>query len=176
MLLAVPAVAEEISINFAPAQTQITWTVGSALHLVHGTFKLKSGQLKFDTATGKASGQIVVDTPSGDSESGARDKRMHKEVLESGKYPEASFTPDKVTGQLAPSGQSKLEFHGNFRLHGADHEMTLAATVDRNGNDLAAGIDFQIPYVKWGIKDPSVVFLKVEKVVDMHVKTTVRVP
>ncbi len=176
ILFAAPAIAQEISVEMAPATTQINWTVNSALHLVHGTFKLKSGQLKFDPATGAASGKIVVDVPSGESESGARDKRMHKEVLESAKFPEATFTPDKVIGTLSASGPSKMEFHGSFRVHGADHEMTLPTVVERKGNELVAAIDFKIPYVQWGMKDPSVVFLKVDKVMDMHVKTTVRVP
>ena len=156
----------------SPATTRINWTVNSALHLVHGTFKLKSGWLKFDAAAGTASGKIVVDVPSGDSESSARDKRMHKEVLESAKFPEATFTPDKVSGTFADSGSSKLEFHGVLRIHGADHEMTLPAVVERKGNELSAGIDFRIPYVQWGMKDPSVVFLKVDKVMDVHVKCT----
>ena len=173
---ATPVQAQETTVDLAPAQTEVSWTVGSALHLVHGTFKLKSGQLRFDTGSGKASGQIVVDVPSGESGSEARDKRMHKEVLESAKYPEAVFVADKVSGQLAPTGQSKLEFHGTFKIHGADHEMTLPATIDRNGNELKANIECPIPYVKWGMKDPSVVFLKVEKVVNMHIKTTVRLP
>ena len=176
ILFAVPAIAQEISVEMAPATTQISWTVNSALHLVHGTFKLKSGQLKFDPTTGAASGKIVVDVPSGESESGARDKRMHKEVLESAKFPEAIFTPDKVSGTLLTSGPSKMEFHGIFRVHGADHDMTLPTIVERKGSELAAAIDFKIPYVQWGMKDPSVVFLKVDKVMDMHVKTTVRVP
>jgi len=175
-ILTVPALAEEISVTLLPAQTQVTWTVASALHTVHGTFQFKSGQLHFDTATGKASGQLVVDVPSGESGSEARDKRMHKEVLESAKYPEAVFTADKVSGQLAPAGPSKVEFHGTFKIHGAEHELTLPASIDRNGNELKASIEFSIPYVKWGMKDPSVVFLKVEKTVDMHVKTTVKLP
>ena len=58
-------------------------------------FKLKHGALQLDPA-GKISGEIVVDATSGDSGSGMRDRKMHKEVLESERYPEISFRPDRV--------------------------------------------------------------------------------
>jgi len=175
MVVGVPLLAGEIALELAPAQTQVGWTLGDVLHTVHGTFRLKHGELHFDTATGEASGQFVVDVTSGDSGSGARDHRMHKEILESQKYPEATFTADHMQGSLAAAGPSHLEFHGVFRMHGAEHEMTLPAVVERNGEDLSASIDFTIPYVKWGMKNPSNFLLKVNDHVEIHVKTKAHV-
>jgi polyisoprenoid-binding protein YceI len=60
-----------------------------------------------------------------DQGNGSRDKRMHKEILESQKYPEAVFTPDQVRGQIEPEGTSEIDVHGNFRIHGADHEIIV---------------------------------------------------
>lgn len=73
-----PAPAQEAVLELNPAQTQVSFTLGNVLHTVHGTFKLKQGTVKFDPATGHASGLVVVDATSGDSGSHARDHKMHK--------------------------------------------------------------------------------------------------
>jgi polyisoprenoid-binding protein YceI len=172
-LSGLPLAAQEMVAALNPGQTQINFTVGSVLHTVHGTFKLKRGELRFDPATGAASGQIVVDVASGESGNGSRDRRMHKEILESQKYPEAVFTAGRVQGRLAPSGESRLELLGTFRIHGEDHEMTASAVVIRNGDDLTATVRFVVPYLKWGMKNPSTFILRVEDHVDVDVKAAV---
>ena len=88
------------------------------LHTVHGTFRLKQGSLRFDPASGRLTGEIVVDTKSGDSGSGMRDRKMHREVLESDRYPEITFRPDHVDGTLLPQGKSSVRVHGIFNMHG----------------------------------------------------------
>src|ERR1700722_17849561 len=120
-----PLAAAQNAIELDPARTTVNFTVDSVLHTVHGSFKLKRGSLKFDSTTRSASGAIVVDVTTGESGNGSRDKRMQKEILESPRFPEAVFTPDHISGTLASSGQSQLDLHGTFQLHGASHEMTL---------------------------------------------------
>ena len=75
LLACLPLAAEEIAIDLNPSRTSLTFTLGDVLHTVHGAFKLKRGNLRFDTGTGKASGEIVVDVASGDSGNNARDRR-----------------------------------------------------------------------------------------------------
>ena len=169
-LISVPLAATEVTVGLSPSETEVGWTLGDVLHTVHGTFRLKSGELRFDPETGRASGQFVVDVASGESGSAARDKRMHREILESAKYPEAIFTADHEQGSLAPTGQSHLTFHGTFRIHGQDHEITLPAVVERSGDDVTAAIQFVIPYVRWGMKNPSNFLLKVNDHVEVDVK------
>jgi polyisoprenoid-binding protein YceI len=101
--------AGESTVELDPGRTSIGFTLDSVLHTVHGSFKLKRGSVKFDTGTGKASGEMLIDVTSGESGNGSRGKRMHKEILESARLPEAVFTPDHVSGDLAPSGS----FHRN---------------------------------------------------------------
>jgi polyisoprenoid-binding protein YceI len=153
-----------------PAKTEIAFMVDSTLHTVHGTFKLKRGGIRLDPETGKASGEIVIDVPSGDSGGGMRDKRMQKDVLESAKYPEAVFTPDRVDGHLAPQGPSEVDAHGRINIHGADHELTLHFTVTREGGQYTASTHFSIPYVQWGMKNPGNFVLKVGDKVEVEVK------
>jgi polyisoprenoid-binding protein YceI len=156
-----------------PAKTEIKFTLHDVLHTVHGTFKLKRGAIHFDPVTGKAGGEIVIDVASGDSGNGSRDKRMHKEILESKRYPEAVFIPDSVKGRFETEGQSQLDLHGVFKFHGADHELTLQLLVDaRGGGQYIATTHFTIPYVEWGLKDPSNFLLKVDKKVELEVQAT----
>lgn len=174
-VLALPLLAQEQVIELEPANTEIHWTVGSTLHTVHGSFKLKSGELRLDPSTGKARGKIVVDVASGESGGDARDRRMHKEILESGKYPEAVFTPDRFEGKLPAEGSARLSVHGMFQIHGADHELTLEIEATRKGDQYAATTRFVVPYIKWGMKNPSNFLLKVEDKVQLEIKTTARV-
>jgi polyisoprenoid-binding protein YceI len=70
-------------VNLDPAQMKIDFTLGDALHTVRGAYKLKRGQIRFDPITGKANGAVIVDATSGESGNKSRDKKMHKEDLES---------------------------------------------------------------------------------------------
>jgi len=169
-----PLVAAENTIALDPARTTITFTLGDVLHTVHGTFKLKRGAVKFDSGTGSASGEIVVDVASGNSGGGGRDKRMHKEILESARYPEAVFTPDRVSGELAPSGESQLDLHGSFQIHGAAHEITLHFRAEVKNGEVDASTGFVIPYVQWGMKNPSNFLLRVSDKVELNVQTAGR--
>ena len=162
---------EATTFDLDPAKTQIDFTLHDPLHTVHGSFDLKRGNMKLDPETGKASGEMVIDVPSGISGNGSRDKRMHKEILESQKYPEAVFTPDGVLGKIEPQGTSEIDVHGNFRIHGADHEIVIHFQVQANGSQFTATGHFLIPYVKWGMKNPSNFLLKVDDKVEMDVRT-----
>jgi polyisoprenoid-binding protein YceI len=165
--------AEE-TVVFDPARSTVEFTLGDVLHTVHGSFKLKSGAVSFDPVVGKASGALIVDATSGDSGSGARDRRMHKNILESGRYPEIVFTPDRIQGKVMLDGASQIQVHGLFRIHGGQHEMTLPFQVQAEAGQVTATTRFPIPYVKWGMKNPSTFLLKVSDTVDIGIRAVGR--
>jgi polyisoprenoid-binding protein YceI len=167
--LAVPVVAQEGVLELDPAQTQVNFSLGDILHTVHGAFKLKRGTVKFDPSTGHASGLVVVDATSGDSGSHARYHKMHKDILESAQYPEITFTPERVQGAVSPQGDSQVQVSGIFNIHGAGHPLTLIVQVHRAGGQLTADTRFAVPYVSWGLKNPSTFFLRVNNTVDISV-------
>jgi polyisoprenoid-binding protein YceI len=171
LAVAAPLVASQYALTLNPESTKIHWTLSDVLHTVHGTFKLKSGEIDFDPKTGAASGQIVVDVVSGESGSEARDHRMHANVLESAKYPEAVFAPDRLEGKLALPGTSDLKLHGTFRIHGEAHEMRMDVQAKVGDDRLSGTVRFDIPYVEWGMKDPSTFLLKVSKTVQMTIES-----
>jgi len=161
---------QETVVHLDPEQTKVEFSVGSTLHTVHGTFKLKSGEVRFDQASGKASGAIVVAATSGDTANDGRDKKMHGKVLESEKFPEIVFTPNQVHGKIAPRGTSEVKVAGVFRLHGQDHDLTMTVAVEqRGGNQVQATTHFGVPYIKWGLRSPNTFLLKVDDTVEVEI-------
>ncbi len=152
-----------------PAHTEIHWKL-SGLHTTHGTFKLKSGELFFNPATGLAEGEILVDATTGESGNAARDKRMQNEVLESNRYPAIFFHPTHIKGAFkAGEGSQDLVGEGTFNIHGADHPLELPLKVQIAAGVVTATTQFTVPYVDWGMKNPSRFLLKVGKQVEIDV-------
>jgi polyisoprenoid-binding protein YceI len=176
-LLALPSslAAQARMVAIDPAKTTVQFTLGDILHTVHGRFRLKQGSIVFDPSTGKASGTVVVDANSGDSGSSKRDKRMKRDILEADKYPDISFSPTEIVeGKVAPEGDSQVQLKGIFRLHGADHEIVIPVPVAIRGDQLTARMHFVIPYVAWGLKNPSTLFLRVSDKVNIDITATGR--
>jgi polyisoprenoid-binding protein YceI len=142
------------------------------LHTVHGSFQFTRGDLRFDPATNKLSGEIVADAKSGETSNGMRDRKMHKEILESERYPEIAFAPDHVEGNVALQGSSSVRIHGNFSIHGAEHEVTVPAEINVSPDRWTATLHFSVPYVSWGMKNPSTLFLRVSESVEVEVMTS----
>ncbi len=163
------AAAQQVTIQVDPAATHVEFTLGDTLHTVHGTFHLKAGSISFDQATGKASGTLVVDAASGESGNHARDQKMSKDILEAQKFPELTFTAHEVIGKLAESGPSHLEIRGVFRIHGQDHALILMVDAQSKSGVADATTKFEVPYVAWGMKNPSVLFLKVSDKVEISI-------
>jgi polyisoprenoid-binding protein YceI len=172
ILFAQAALAQETGVRFEPAQTKVTFTLEDPLHTVHGKFTLKQGEVHFDRESGVASGELIIDAKSGDSGSAGRDKKMHKEVIESDRFPEITFIPEKIIGSVPAQGAAQVQVAGIFRIHGANHPLTLAVPLQISGNNLKATTSFEVPYVEWGMKDPSVFMLRVKKSVRIEIEAT----
>lgn len=163
------ASAGTVKVTLDPAQTKILWTLPAVMHVAHGTFDLTSGNIVFNPQSGVASGMFVVNENTGQSGDKTRDGRMKKSVLQTAEYPTATFQPRHVTGAYQASGVSKLVVDGIFRIYGADHPLQLNFDVDTAGNAVTAATKFDVPYVAWGMHDPSTLFLRVDKSVQMEI-------
>ena len=165
-----PTATQEIALSLDPAQTKLHFNVDSTLHMVHGTFAVKSGSLQFDPQTGKASGSIVVNTVSGDTGNNSRDQRMHKEILETWKFAEATFRPSQIDGQVSLTAPCDFKVKGVITLHGTDHELVAEVHSEFTGDHWKGTAKFDVPYIQWGIKDPSNFLLKVKPVVNVELE------
>jgi polyisoprenoid-binding protein YceI len=162
------------TVSFAPAAhgdrlvldragSAVTFTLDATGHTVRGTLVLKDGSVEFDAAGGPASGRVVIDATSAATGSSGRDKTMHKEVLESEKYPEFVFLPERLDGAVAREGQSQAVLVGRLEIHGVVKPVSLPASITVTGDQVAATASLTIPFVAWGMHDPSVLFLRVAK-------------
>src|SRR5271154_3809760 len=159
------------ALELDPSKTLVEFRLPGSLHTTHGTFKLERGTIIADPATGKAGGSIVVDARSGDTGIGARDNEMRESVLEAQRYPEITFDPQHFTYELKGGGQFQATMQGVLTLHGGRHDVALTAQGQLVGDNLTATAHFSVPYVEWGMKDPSVLFLTVAKKVDIDIAT-----
>jgi len=162
--------AEEQLFSLDPATTAVHFKVTATGHDVEGTFHVTSGAVRFDPATGVASGEIRVDALSAETGNGSRDKTLRGDVLEAVRFPLVLFTAERIVGALPASGEGQVELRGLVSLHGASHPLTLPAKVQVEGDRLKLSAEFAVPYVEWGLHNPSILFLKVADVVQVHVE------
>lgn len=153
--------AQQTTLQLDPAKTTVKFTLDAALHTVHGTFHARPSTLQFDPSSGQVSGEILVDAKSGETGNGMRDRKMHKEILESDTYPEISFHPIRIEGAVSSSEKSSVKVHGTFRIHGVDREIEVPGQAEIFPDHWIADMHFTLPYQKWGMKNPSTLFLKV---------------
>ena len=166
------APATPIAITLDPSTTSIRWTLNTTLHTVDGTFKLKNGVFKIDPATGSVNGEIVVDAASGESGDSGRDKRMQSAVLESAQYPTITFRPTHIDGKIDLAAAGSVVVDGILNLHGQDHPMKITVNLHPQGDDVALATHFTVPFVAWGLKDPSTFVFRTDKQVTLDVEAT----
>jgi polyisoprenoid-binding protein YceI len=83
------------------------------------------------------------------------------------RFAEVIFVPKSYQGTIAASGDSNVQVTGVFTLHGTPHDLTIPMQIHIDGATLTAKTHFTVPYVRWGLKDPSIFILKVAKEVDI---------
>ena len=152
-----------------PARSEVHFTLSDVLHTVHGTFHVQQGKIAFNRVSGEASGSVVVDALSGQSGNSARDRRMTNEELKAQSYKNVTFAPTHFTGEFHSEGDSSLQIHGVLTLLGTEHEIDVPMKVQINGNQVHASGGFAVPYVQWGLKDPSTLMLRVSKEVQIDI-------
>ena len=167
--LAGPSAAEQVIVNLDPARTTIAFELGATLHSVHGTFRLERGEVLYDPATGDAQGELVVSAASGESGNEKRDRDMHRKVLVSDRHPTIVLRPARIRGELAEGGTSTLTVDGRMVLQGDDHPVEIPVDVTVDGPAVRVTATFDVPYVAWGLKDPSKLVLRVAKTVTVSV-------
>ena len=145
-----------------PDTSQVKITLKTTHELVNGTFHLQSGTIEFDRNTSTMTGTIVVAAGSGKTGNDMRDRRMDKEILKVNQYAWITFAPRTYSGTIAPSGDSSIQVSGTFTLLGSTHDLTIPVQIHIDGSMTTARSQFVIPYVQWGVKNPSFLFWKAD--------------
>jgi hypothetical protein len=63
---------------------------------------------------------------------------------------------------------------GIFHIRGADHPLQMQINIHPEGNAIILKTEFAVPYVDWGMEDPSILFFRVDTTVNIEVEATVR--
>jgi polyisoprenoid-binding protein YceI len=184
LALAIAAVAASSAFGAEPAQdvieldsarTVIAFRLEGNLHTTHGNFRLKTGRITLDPATGAAGGAIIVDSASATTKNSMRDAEMHDGVLESGTYPEITFVPQTIHATRIAAGGMRGTVDGTITIHGEPHPITLDVSGGVTGNMLTCESNFVIPYAAWGMKNPSWLMFQVAGEVNVEFSTVARI-
>jgi hypothetical protein len=162
VLLAPAALPQHLTFVVNPDSSQVKMTLNTTHELVNGDFHLQSGSIGFDRGTPKLSGSIVVLAGSGKTGNDSRDKKMYNNILEVSQHATVSFEPKTYTGVIAPSGDSTIQVTGLFTLLGTPHEITVPILVHLEVANATAKAHFVVPYVQWGLKNPSFLIWKAD--------------
>jgi polyisoprenoid-binding protein YceI len=161
-------------VTIDPNRTTVHFTLGAFLHTVHGTMPLAAtpgaNSMEFDPRSGAASGLIAINAAAAATGNGDRDRNMREHVLETDRYPTITFAPDRLKPLPLPAGDSDVTLHGTVTLLGAGHVLAIPAHVHSAGGQFTLTANFSIPYVAWGLHNPSTLLLRVGDTVKVAIK------
>ena len=174
VILAPAALAQHQTFAVNPDASEVKMILKTTHELVNGAFQIQSGSVEFDRSTPKMSGSVVVLAGSGKTGNGSRDKKMNKEILHVEQHATVSFEPKSYAGVIAPSGDSTIQVTGIFTLLATPHEITIPMLVQLEDTTATAKAQFAVPYIQWGLKDPSFLFWKADHDVAIELLLTGR--
>jgi len=168
ILAATAASAEEWLVAVDPQRTSVSFNLRATMHTVHGT-AAASGSLRLNTEGGLMAGEVAVDATTTETGNTKRDKRMHARVLRTADNPWIVLRARRLEGDLALEGTSEVTLRSEIEILGQPHEIAIPLHVEINGGNFTAHAKFEIPYVEWGLDDPSTFVLRVAKKVQVTV-------
>ena len=175
LLLPAALGAEPRSFVIDPARTTLVAHFGATLQRVEARLGSAEGSLHFDDHGGTASGDIVLDLTGAETGVGRRDRKMHEKILETPRYPRAVLHLDRLDlpVPLHP-GANRLQLHGALDFHGQTRPLAIPLVAEVAGDAVTATGKLVVPYVEWGLRDPSYVLLRVAKSVTVDIQAAGR--
>lgn len=170
LALAAPLTAGELQIELDPELTSISFRLQATLHSVHGSAALTAGSIRLNSESGNMTGAVTVDATTAETGNKKRDKKMHGKVLLTADHQEIVLRTDRLEGELAQQGASDVTLHGAIEILGQSHEISVPLHIEIDSGHFTANLEFQVPYVNWGLEDPSTFVLRVAKDVQVTVE------
>ena len=162
VILAPAAFAQHQTFAVNPDASEIKMKLNTTHEVVTGIFHVQSGLINFDRTASHISGIVIVAAGSGKTGNDSRDKKMNKDILKVDQFATVSFTPKTYNGMIAASGDSTIQVSGVFTLLGTPHDLTIPMQIHADGMKTTAKAQFVVPYVQWGLKNPSFLIWKAE--------------
>ena len=151
---------ETFAVN--PDASDVKMKLNTTHEVVNGTFHVQSGSINFDRTASHISGIVIVAAGSGKTGNDSRDKKMNKDILKVDQFAIVSFAPNTYNGTIAASGDSTIQVSGVFTLLGTAHDLTVPMQIHIDGSKATAKGQFIVPYVRWGLKNPSFLIWKAD--------------
>jgi hypothetical protein len=145
-----------------PDASDVKMKLNTTHEAVNGIFHVQSGSINFDRSASRISGTVIVAAGSGKTGNDSRDKKMNKDILKTDQFATVSFAPKTYTGTIPAAGDSTIQVSGVFTLLGTAHDLTIPMQIQIDGAKATARTHFTIPYVQWGLKNPSFLFWKAD--------------
>lgn len=94
----------------------------------------------------------------------------NEEVMESDKYPKASFT-GKISDavDLRKTGKYHVHISGKLTMHGVTKFLTTEADIIVSSGELKATCDFKVPYGDYNIQMPALLHNNIAKTIAISV-------
>jgi polyisoprenoid-binding protein YceI len=170
-------VAQATSYRIDPAACVAGFDLKATGHTVHGTTANVTGEVvvKPDTADAlKLSGKISIGAASLATGNDKRDATMHSKSLLVSSFPTIVFEPERFTpsGPAAPSGAIVGTLTGRITIRGQSRPQKMSATLTPRGDRIVAAGTFDVPWLEFGVPDPSFFVVRVEKVAHAHFNAT----
>ena len=162
LIFAPAALAQHQTFAVNPDASEVKMKLNTTHEVVDGTFHIQSGSINFDRTASHLSGVVIVAAGSGKTGNDSRDKKMNKDILKVDQFATVSFAPIAYSGTIAASGDSTIQVSGVFTLLGTAHDLTIPMQIHIDGSKATTKAQFVVPYVQWGLKNPSFMFWKAE--------------
>ena len=156
------AFGQQQTFRVSSDSSEVKIRLNTTHEVVNGMFNVRSGSINFDRNSSQISGLVIVIAGSGKTGNDNRDKKMNEDILKVGQFPTISFAPKRYDGTIAASGDSTVEVDGVFTLLGTVHDLTIPMQIHIDGSRATVKGQFTIPYVEWGIKNPSFLIWKAD--------------
>jgi len=169
LLISSAAAAAPRTLLLDAKTTQIRFFLEATLHTVEGRAPLVEGNIQFDLERGTANGAVRIDARSATTGNGIRDATMHANVLESQRFPEIAFLPERISEVRGNSRQRGATVHGRIKIHGGEHPFAIPVEADVDQSRIRIRARFVLPYVQWGMKDESTFLLRVGKTIAVDI-------
>jgi polyisoprenoid-binding protein YceI len=162
VILGPAALAQHQTFTVNSDASDVKMKLNTTHEVVNGTFRVQSGSINFDRTASNISGTVIVAAGSGKTGNDSRDKKMNKDILKVDQFSTVSFAPKTYDGTIAASGDSTIQVTGVFTLLGTPHDLTIPMQIHIDGSKATAKGQFVVPYVQWGLKNPSFLIWKAE--------------
>ena len=169
------ALGQHQTFAVSPDTSEVRIKLNTTHEVVNGTFHVQSGSIDFDRSAGHILGKVIVAAGSGKTGNDSRDKKMNKDILKVEQFTTVSFEPKSYTGTITATGDSTIQASGVFTLLGTPHVVTIPLQIHIDDSKATVKGQFVVPYVQWGLKNPSFLIWKAQNDVSVDLSLVGRI-